>query len=60
MSTGIFVIPAAMFFIASSLLFIGSKKAPPDRVRIIRLVAGVSFAAGLLLLVLGVIRIFGE
>jgi uncharacterized protein YjeT (DUF2065 family) len=59
MSTAIFVLPAAMFFLASSLLFKASAKAPPSRAMTMRLVGGVAMAAGLVLLVLAFIRLFG-
>lgn len=59
MSTAIFVLPAAMFFLAASLLFKGSAKAPQSRARTMRLVGGVAMAAGLILLVLTFIRLFG-
>ncbi|MBC7987862.1 MAG: hypothetical protein H7X93_14515 [Sphingomonadaceae bacterium] len=57
MSTGIFVLPAALFFLAASLLFTRAKKAP-DRARILVPLASVAFVVGLVLLGLGFHRLF--
>ena len=59
MSTGVYVIPAAILFFVSSLLFTGSAKAPPGRARIMRVAAGIAMAAGLVFLVLAFMRLFG-
>ena len=58
MSTAIFVLPAALCFLAASLLFNGAKKTASDRARIFVIVASVAFAAGLVLLGFGFHRLF--
>lgn len=55
--TGIYVLPAAAFFFASSLMFSNAKK-NPERARILVPIASVSFVIGLVLLGLGFHRLF--
>lgn len=57
MSTAIYVLPAAGFFLVASLLFSGAKKTP-ERARLFVPVAAVSFLVGLVLLGLGFYRLF--
>lgn len=58
MSTAIYVLPAALFFLAASLLFTGAKKAPAERARLLTITASVFFIVGLILLGLGFYRLF--
>lgn len=53
MNNAIFLVPAAMFFLAASMLFSSARKAAPERARISRLVGGVAFVAGKVLLLIG-------
>ncbi len=57
MSTAIYVLPAAGFFLVASLLFTRAKKAP-ESARILVPVASISFVAGLILLGFGFYRLF--
>lgn len=57
MSTAIYVLPAAAFFLVASLLFARAKRVPANA-RLLVPVASLFFVVGLILLGLGFYRLF--